>query len=565
MKQKLFFLLTLLTLTVGAWGQNRYQNNIEKAKQGNASAQCNIGYCYDVGEGVTQDYTQAVYWYKKAAEQGNATAQGNLGICYYNGRGVTRDYAQAVYWYKKAAGQGNVDAQNNLGFCYKDGKGVTQDYAQANYWFKKAAEKGNANAQCSLGYNYEKGRGVTKDYAQAVYWYKKAAEQGYDIAQSNLGICYYNGNGVDKDYAQAVYWFHKAAEQEHANGMSWMGFCYYNGYGVTKDLQQAVYWYKKAADKGNSFAQKNLVKAEDELRKQNMASGNNRQQDRQTAIGEKDKKEEVVVKKETAPVVTTMADVDKNIPVSGTNDRNLFAVIIGNEKYDNEENVPFAENDARVFKEYAMKTLGMQEKQIKYVANASLGSMKIAVKWLENAMKVCGGKGKALFYYAGHGIPDEANKSAYLLPVDGQGSFLESAYPLSQLYSDLAKMPAERVTVFLDACFSGTKRDGRMMASARGVAIKVKASAPQGKMVVFTAAQDDETAYPYSPQRHGMFTYYLLRKLQESRGNVTLGELGDYLKEEVPRQAFMENNKVQTPSVNASTSLQANWRNMRLK
>ena len=180
-------------------------------------------------------------------------------------------------------------------------------------------------------------------------------------------------------------------------------------------------------------------------------------------------------------------------------------------------------------------------------------------------MEATDGQGKVIVYYAGHGIPDEANKNAYLLPVDGIGSDVESAYSLTRLYKELGALPAERITVFLDACFSGAKREGDMMASARGVAIKVKEEAPQGKMIVFTAAQGDETAYPYTAQKHGMFTYYLLKKLQETKGDTTLGELGDYLTTEVKRQSFVENNKVQTPSIVPSSGMQDKWRSLSFK
>ena len=261
----------------------------------------------------------------------------------------------------------------------------------------------------------------------------------------------------------------------------------------------------------------------------------------------------------------TVSAVDKNIFVNNDTDRNTFAVIIGNEQYKNEANVPFAENDAKVFKEYVQKTLGVPEKQIRYMANAGLNDLRMAVRWLKQAMEVSGGQGKAIFYYAGHGIPDEANKTAYLLPTDGIGSDVESGYSLQRLFSEFSKMPAQRTTVFLDACFSGSKREGGMMASARGVAIKVKPMTPQGKVVVFTAAQSDETAYPFKSQQHGMFTYYLLKKLQDTKGNVTLGELSDYLTTEVKRESFVENNRIQTPTVKASTALAGSWRTMKLK
>ena len=69
-------------------------------------AQYNLGHACFRGEGVPQDYTQAVYWWRKAAEQGDADAQFMLGDCYYKGQGVPQDYAQAVSLYRKAAEQG---------------------------------------------------------------------------------------------------------------------------------------------------------------------------------------------------------------------------------------------------------------------------------------------------------------------------------------------------------------------------------------------------------------------------------------------------------------------------
>ena len=69
-----------------------------------------MGWCYEKGQGVPQDYAEAVKWYRKAAEQGYADAQYNLGSCYYNGKGVPQNYAEAVKWYCKAVGQGHADA-----------------------------------------------------------------------------------------------------------------------------------------------------------------------------------------------------------------------------------------------------------------------------------------------------------------------------------------------------------------------------------------------------------------------------------------------------------------------
>ena len=70
---------------------------------------------------------------------GDAASQNDLGKRYSDGEGVAQDYMQAVYWYQKAAAQGNVHAQYNLGYMYSAGRGVFKDYEQAAYWFRKAA------------------------------------------------------------------------------------------------------------------------------------------------------------------------------------------------------------------------------------------------------------------------------------------------------------------------------------------------------------------------------------------------------------------------------------------
>lgn len=103
-----------------------------------------------------------------------------------------------------------------------------------------------------------------------------------------------------------------------------------------------------------------------------------------------------------------------------------------------------------------------------------------------------------------------------------------------------------------------------MMTSARGVAIKVKQEVPQGNMVVFTAAQGDETAYQYKEKGHGMFTYFLLKKLQETKGEATLGELSEYVTSEVKKASLLNNNKSQTPSVIPAVGF-GNWQTTTLK
>ena len=148
---------------------------------------------YELGKKyyVSQEYTEAVKWYKLSAEQGYAQAQNYIGYCYQHGKGVKKDYEEAVKWYRLSAEQGNSYAQKNLGNCYYDGYGVKRNYNEAVKWYKLSAEHGNPYGQCHLGDCYYYGKGVKKDYAEAVKWYKLAADNGSYIAKDKLKILGY--------------------------------------------------------------------------------------------------------------------------------------------------------------------------------------------------------------------------------------------------------------------------------------------------------------------------------------------------------------------------------------
>ena len=260
------------------------------------------------------------------------------------------------------------------------------------------------------------------------------------------------------------------------------------------------------------------------------------------------------------------SDVDIEIPIIKKSlGEKTFVVIIANENYQEVAKVPYTINDGEIFAEYCKKTLGIPETNISLVKDATANNMKREVRWLTQILQQYNGEAKAIVYYAGHGIPDESTKDAYLLPVDGYGDDPSTGYSLNELYKTLNEVPSKSTLVFLDACFSGANRDGSMLASARGVAIKAKPTAPIGNMVVFSAAQGDETAYPYIDKGHGLFTYYFLKKLQETKGDVTLGELSEYITDQVGKQSIVINRKSQTPNVSVSSSLQEDWKKMKIQ
>lgn len=146
-----------------------------------------IGREIEDGQNRAQHFQQlAIEWC--LANQANQDVElwCQLGDMYNSGDGVAQDYVQAVFWYRKAAERGHELAQLALGMTYSWGHGVQQDDQQVEYWIRKAAEHGGALAQFRLGWMYEDGDSVKQDHQQAVYWFRKAAEQGHEVAQDAL-------------------------------------------------------------------------------------------------------------------------------------------------------------------------------------------------------------------------------------------------------------------------------------------------------------------------------------------------------------------------------------------
>jgi len=159
------------------------------------------------------DYATTLRIVRPLAEKGDPQAQSALGYMYEEGKGIRENFGQALIWYRKAAAQKEAQGQNNLGRMYEQGRGVSQDYVQAVAWFRKAAEQGVAMAQSNLGHMYAQGHGVSQDYVQASAWFRKAADQGDSDGQFQLGYMYLNGMGIVQDYVFAHMWSNLAASQ----------------------------------------------------------------------------------------------------------------------------------------------------------------------------------------------------------------------------------------------------------------------------------------------------------------------------------------------------------------
>lgn len=265
------------------------------------------------------------------------------------------------------------------------------------------------------------------------------------------------------------------------------------------------------------------------------------------------------------------SDVDKNIPETNNTNQYRFALIIGNEDYSSQQmdlssevNVEFARNDASAFKDYCTKTLGVPEKNVIFLTDATSGKMNQGISKINLLIKNAQGEAEVLFYYAGHGMPDEITKEPYIIPVDVSGKNLSSAIKLKDIYIKLTEFPSKRITVFLDACFSGGGRNQGLVA-ARGIKIKPKESDLSGKLIVFSASSEDQSSLAYKDKEHGLFSYFLLKKLQATKGDISYKQLSEYLEKEVGLNSVLLNDKEQNAKTSVSPAAQNDWTKWNLK
>ena len=232
------------------------------------------------------------------------------------------------------------------------------------------------------------------------------------------------------------------------------------------------------------------------------------------------------------------------------NDKNKIAIIIGVEKYEYLANLDaaFANRDAKAFREYAIRALGVDPSIINLLIDKDASRRKI-LRALKLWLPKIGGEDRDIYlFFAGHGLASDDGKNLYILPQDGDASLLEdTAITRSEIVKLLQKTNPKSVTMFFDTCYSGqTRNEETLVASLRPVRIVADEQDMPNNFTVFTASANDQTSGSINEAKHGMFSYYLMKGLEgKADGNnddqITNGELIAYLKTNVSKEAFTQN------------------------
>ncbi|MDE5839798.1 MAG: caspase family protein, partial [Muribaculaceae bacterium] len=268
-------------------------------------------------------------------------------------------------------------------------------------------------------------------------------------------------------------------------------------------------------------------------------------------------------------ILAKTSDVDKDIPETNRKNNNAFAFIVANENYKNVANVASALHDGQTFSEYCEKTLGIPKSQIVFLTDATSGDFWSEFENLRGRISNRTEDVDVILYYSGHGLPDDNTKEAFLMPVDAQPQHTRTMIKLQEVYDGLGKIPNASVYAFMDACFSGSSRESGQkdtpVVAARGVALRHKDVDPAGNVFVLSAADAQQTAFPYEEKDHGMFTYWLLKKLQDSKGGATLEEISKFVTDKVSSTSQEINRREQTPTYKATGKLSGTWKTKKLR
>ncbi len=251
------------------------------------------------------------------------------------------------------------------------------------------------------------------------------------------------------------------------------------------------------------------------------------------------------------------SDVDEVPKTKASPNKNAYAIVIGIEQY--RQGLPpanFAAHDAQLVGDYLTKVLGYHEENVITLLNDHASNVDLAKyfeKWLPNNVE----KDSTVFvYFSGHGAPDLKTGSAYLVPYDGDPSFIaETGYSLKRMYDALGKLPAREVIVALDSCFSGAGGRSVIAKGARPLVMNIQNNVVlPGNMTVLSASSGDQISSTYDEKGHGLFTYFMLKGIKNEDvvkpdGSIKMDDLFGYVKPQVERIARKQYNNEQSPQL----------------
>tara|TARA_B100000029_G_scaffold494509_1_gene558336 strand:+ start:1187 stop:2821 length:1635 start_codon:yes stop_codon:yes gene_type:complete len=248
---------------------------------------------------------------------------------------------------------------------------------------------------------------------------------------------------------------------------------------------------------------------------------------------------------------------DKPKPlIKGKKNNNRVAIIIGVENYENTVQALYANNDAEIFKNFAIRSLGISSSNIKVLIGDEAERndiLKVFKKWLPK--KIITNQSELFVFFSGHGYPSE-NEGLHLIPQDGDPTMLEDTSLSHKLIIDvIQKNNPKSVTMFIDACYSGQSNTGEVLVAGLKPLRKIITEDVPNNFTIFSSSESNGTSGTIKEAEHGIFSYYLMKGLSgeadiDKDRKITNQELFVYLQDNVSQEAFTQNRE-QNPKLNS--------------
>lgn len=227
------------------------------AETGDSYAHLRLGYLFETGDGVPQDYVQARAHYQVAVAAGLNEARLRLAICYLEGWGDPADRAAFAREMKVAAESGYAPAQQILGSMYFIGLGVPMDRQEGLNWLEKAAKGEDSLSQLQIGQELERARRLTlsPDMSLVRSWYQLSAEKEYVEGTRAMARTFLGGERKDRNWAMGQRWLQLATDMGDPEAPYTLAICeLLHVDSPVHDVNQARAWLKLASERGNNRA-----------------------------------------------------------------------------------------------------------------------------------------------------------------------------------------------------------------------------------------------------------------------------------------------------------------------
>jgi hypothetical protein len=429
------------------------------------------------------------------------------------------------------------------------------DVKQALRIWLPTAEGGDLEAMTNVGEIYERGMGVPPDYAAAAQWYQKAADKGYSRALFNLGTLYEQGQGVEQDPLKALNLYRQAWGLKEDN-IIFASAAQREQDELRKQLEEAI----SEKDSQLGLLQKQLKDLQDKLAKQPAAAKTADTSKEVDALkkwiaqleAERNKSTERLAgipKTRTPSGMTELTPIPPTADertLSGMNFGRYYAIVIGNQNYQQIESLQTPKYDAARAARILADKYGFT---VQILDDANDITMLKTINDLNAVLKP---EDNVLIYYAGHGsrLKSGSSESGYWLPVNADAPPEDRFWiPNEQITGHLGRLSAKRVLVVADSCYSGLlSTDPSYLFLNDKVAYSkeyIKFKLPKRSRLLLSSG-GDKPVLDEGSGGNSVFARAFLDELEANQGILSSPELFSRIRKRVEVSAA-KNKFVQTP------------------